>query len=241
MRIALRSAAYWALSYLHFFPACTLLVGLDAFIPARRWDGLLRFFTRNIVRCSGARLVVRRRPGFAAGRTPIFAANHGNVFDPFVVYSAIPGVARGLELESHFDVPVYGWMMPRFGNVPVPERRSAAGLRRMMRLARAAIDSQTSLITFPEGTRTRTGETGPFQLGVFRLACELGAPITPVTIAGAYAHHRVGDWRLYPATIEVTLHDTIETKGVPPREARALADRVRDIVVAPLRGRPPDA
>jgi 1-acyl-sn-glycerol-3-phosphate acyltransferase len=231
VKLELRSAAYWTLSVLHFFPFCTFLVVLAMIVSPRRWDPLLRFFTRNIVRCSGARLVVRRMPGFAADRTTVFTSNHVNLFDPFVIYSSIPHYARGLELESHFDIPVYGWMMSRFGNVPVPERRTAGGLRRMRKLAREAMENGTSLMTFPEGTRTRTGRVGPFHPGAFRLACELGVPITPVTIEGSYEHHPVGDWRLRPATIVVTLHGAIETRDIPTKDARKLAERVRAIVV----------
>lgn len=229
-----RSVFFWALSILNFFPGCTALVVLNAFIPAHKWDWLLRFFTRNIVRCSGAKFVVHRAPGFDASRPTFFATNHVNALDAFVLYSAMPGVGRGLEIESHFKIPVYGWMMSRFGNVPVPEGRSPSGLRRMMRLARKSYESGISLMTFPEGTRTRTGKMGPFEPGVFRMACEIGATITPVTIKGSYAHHPVGDWRFHPATIVVTLHDTIETVGMKKSDAAQLADRVRAIVALPL-------
>ena len=62
-------------------------------------------------------------------RTSIFICNHVNIFDPFVIYSAIPQFVRGFELESHFKIPVYGWMMGRFGNVAVPDAPSAKALK----------------------------------------------------------------------------------------------------------------
>jgi 1-acyl-sn-glycerol-3-phosphate acyltransferase len=135
-----------------------------------------------------------------------------------------------MELETHFRVPVYGWLMKSFGNVPVPAAPSRASLERMREHARKAIAAGTSLVVFPEGTRTRSGNVGPFKAGSFRLAIELGLPVVPVSIEGAYALKRVGSWRLSPATVVVRLHAPIETKGLTDADARELAERVREIV-----------
>ena len=48
------------------------------------------------------------------------------------------GDLRGFELESHFRIPVYGWMMGRFGNIPVPDAPSREGLEIMRTRAKAA-------------------------------------------------------------------------------------------------------
>jgi 1-acyl-sn-glycerol-3-phosphate acyltransferase len=232
---ALRSAFWWALSAVHFFPGSAALTLLTTVLPHRRIDFLLRPFVRNVARLSGARLQVRHAPGFDPSRTSFFLSNHVSVFDPFFVHSAIPQLARGMELESHFGVPGYGWMMRSLGNVPVPDGRNVSGLRRMLKQTRESIDAGISLIAFPEGTRTRDGALGPFEPGAFRLARDLGVPIVPVTIVGAYEHHRVGDWNLYPGTVVVHLHATIDVNGIRPQDLPALIDRVHAIVEGPLK------
>jgi 1-acyl-sn-glycerol-3-phosphate acyltransferase len=233
---SLRSVFHWTVSALHFFPGALVFTALNELAPPRAWDPFFREFTRNIVRLSGARLSVRRSPGFDPSRTCFLVSNHVNVFDPFVIYASVSQFGRGFELESHFRIPIYGWMMRRFGNVPVPDPPTAAGLRVMMRRARAAFESGTSLITFPEGTRTRTGQVGPFSPALLRVAIELGAPVAPVTLDGSFRHHPVGDRRLHPGPITVHLHDTIETAGLARTDAPALAERVRAIVAGPIGG-----
>jgi len=233
---AARSAFLWTLSAAHFFPGSIVVAALSLILSPRGVDFALRPFVRNIVRLSGAGLEVRRSPGFDSSRPSIFVSNHVSIFDPFFVYSSIPQLARGMELESHFRVAGYGWMMHRLGNVPVPDARSASGLRRMWKLAKQSFDAGISLIAFPEGTRTRTGAVGRFEPGVFRLARDLGAPIVPVTIAGAHEHHRVGDWKLYPGRVTVHLHDTIDVRGVGRDDVEELAERVRRIIAGPLSG-----
>jgi 1-acyl-sn-glycerol-3-phosphate acyltransferase len=231
---ALRSALLWFLSILHFFFVAPTLVLLGIFLDSRKHDWLQRGFCRRIAFLSGARVEVRRSPGFDPHRTSFFMVNHVNLFDPFILYCAIPQHVRGWELESHFKIPAYGWLMKRFGNVPVPDVRRPSDLKRMWRLTQDAIVRGTSLIIFPEAKRTRDGHVGKFQDGGFRVAQQLGVPIVPVSLVGSFQHLRTGHWMLWPATVTVYLHDTIETNGLSKENVPALRDRVREIISAPL-------
>jgi 1-acyl-sn-glycerol-3-phosphate acyltransferase len=232
--LALRSAFLWILSGLHFFVAAPVLVFLGIFLDPRKHDWLQRTFCRRIAFLSGARVEVIRSPGFDPQRTCFFMVNHVNLFDPFMLYCAIPQYVRGWELESHFKIPAYGWLMKRFGNVPVPDVRRPSDLKRMWRLTQDAIDGGTSLIIFPEAKRSRDGHVDGFEEGGFRVAQQLGIPIVPVSLVGSFQHHRTGHWMLWPATVTVHFHDTIDTKGMTKKDVPALRDRVREIISAPV-------
>ncbi len=233
-RAILRSAYHWLLSAVYFFPVCSFLVLLGIFVDPRKNDGAQRMLCRITMKLAGAKLIVKRAPGFDPSRTCFFIVNHVNLFDPFVLYAAIPQFFRGLELESHFRIPVYGWMMKRFGNVPVPDNNRPSDLKRMWRLTRAALDSGVSLAVFPEGQRTIDGRTGPFKDGVFRMALQFGTPIVPVSVVGAFEFNKKTSWLLRPGTITIYLHDAIETKDMHKRDFPALRDRVHAIVSRPL-------
>ena len=230
----LRSALLWIVSGLHFFLVAPSLVFLNFFLDPRKHDGLQRGFCRHIAFLSGAKVEAHCAPGFHPARTCFFFVNHVNLFDPFMLYCAIPQYVRGWELESHFKIPAYGWLMKRFGNVPVPNIRRPSDLKRMWRLTQNAIDSGTSLIIFPEAKRTRDGKVNEFQDGGFRVAQQLGIPIVPVSLVGSFEHHRTGHWMLWPGTITVYLHDTIETRGLSKEDVPRLRDRVRTIISMPL-------
>jgi len=232
--LAIRSAILWFFSILHFFIAAPMLVLLGIFLDARKHDWLQRALCRRIAFLAGAQVEVVRSAGFDPQRTCFFMSNHVNLFDPFILYCAIPQFVRGWELESHFKIPAYGWLMKRFGNVPVPDVRRPSDLKRMWRLTQDAVDGGTSLIIFPEAKRTRDGHVDQFQDGGFRVAQQLGIPIVPVSLAGSFQHHRTGHWMLWPAKITVHLHDTIETKGLAKEDVPALRERVRGIVSAPV-------
>ena len=229
-----RSLYRWTLSGLYFFPVCTWLVILGIFKDPRKNDRPQRVFFRNILRVAGAELEVVRAPGFDPNRTSIFLCNHVNLFDAFVIYSAIPQFVRGWELESHFKIPAYGWMMKRFGNIPVPATTTPAALKRLLDRTRQALDNGVSVIVFPEGSRTLDGRLGPFRKGIFQLLPQLPYSIVPMTIVGSFEFNHKGSCLLNPGKIVVHLHDTIETTGLTRDTIEPLMERVHGIINKPL-------
>ena len=230
----IRSALLWAVSLLHFAIAVPTLIALAFIFHPRKHDWLQRAFCRRIIFFAGARVRVVREPGFDPQTTCFFISNHVNLFDPFVLYCAIPQFVRGWELESHFEIPIYGWLMKRFGNVPVPDVRRPADLKRMWRLTRDAINGGTSLIVFPEGKRTRDGHVDEFQDGAFRVAQQLEIPVVPVSIVGSFKHHRTGHWMFWPGEITVVLHNTIDTTNLTKEDVPALRQYVKETIEKPV-------
>jgi 1-acyl-sn-glycerol-3-phosphate acyltransferase len=224
----------WIISCCFFFTVVPVLILIGIFVDPRKNDWPQRWMSRWTVKLAGGRVEVRKSPGFDPQRTCFLVSNHVNLFDPWVLYSVTPQFFRGLELESHFRIPVYGWLMKRFGNVPVPDVGRPSDLKRMWRLTQDALDRSVSLVVFPEGGRTITGRVEPFQDGVFRMALRFGAPITPISIVGSFEFNRKTSWMLRPSRIVVHFHDTIETKDLDKRDVTGLRERVRAIISAPV-------
>ena len=230
----LRTIVRWILAAGFFFSVCPLLILLAVFVDPRKNDAPQRWLSRKLIRLAGAQVEVRRSPGFDPHSVCFFVSNHVNLFDPFVLYCATPQFIRGLELESHFRIPVYGWLMKRFGNVPVPDVNRPTDLKRTWRMTQAALERGVSLVVFPEGSRTITGRVGPFHNGVFRMAQDFGTPITPVSIVGSFTFHRKTSWILRRSTIVVWLPDTIETSSYGKAEVPELRERVWKEVSGPI-------
>jgi 1-acyl-sn-glycerol-3-phosphate acyltransferase len=231
---ALRSIILWGMSWLHFIIAVPILIGIALILDPRKHDWPQRGLCRRIAFFSGARVKLEKAADFDPQRTCFFMVNHVNLFDPFILYCAIPQLVRGWELESHFRIPIYGWLMKRVGNVPVPVTRTPRDLKRLWRLTQAAIQSGVSLIIFPEARRTRDGHIGEFEQGGFRLAQQLGVPIVPVSLVGSFRHFRTGNWMLRPTTIIVQIHETIETAGMKKEDLPALQKLVREKISGPV-------
>jgi 1-acyl-sn-glycerol-3-phosphate acyltransferase len=65
---------------------------------------------------------------------------------------------------------------------------------------------------------------------MFLLAIDSGLPIVPVSVAHSRNVMLKGRLMTCPGHVTLTIHDPIATKGLQRRDARALAERVRDIV-----------
>jgi 1-acyl-sn-glycerol-3-phosphate acyltransferase len=231
---AVRAGLLWIATFLFFLVGGLLLVPWLVLVHPIRNDWPQRFFCRTILRTAGARLRIHFAPGFDPTRVVIFASNHVNVFDPYVLYSSLPQPFRGVELASHFRIPLYGWIARWHGNIPVPDSRERAALRTMTRRIHRALEEGSSLLVFPEGHRTRSGRVEAFETGIFRIISGTGFPIAPVSIVGSFRLHRTGHWMLRPGTIDVYLHDLIETRGVPRGQIEHLGERVRAVVSRPV-------
>lgn len=231
----IRSILVWIVSIIHFFPVCSALVLMGYFVDPRKNDKPQRWLFRNILRLAGLDFEVKYSAGFDRTRTSFFICNHIDLWDAFIIYSAIPQFVRGLEHESHFKIPAYGWMMRRFGNVPVPPEGNLTKYKQMMKLTRERLDSGVSLIVFAEGSRTLDGLVHEFNPGAFRMAVQYGYPIVPMSIVGAYEFSKKGDWKLFPSKITVYLHDTIETAGLGKNDIEPLRQRIQEIVAHPVK------
>ena len=66
------------------------------------------------------------------------------------------------------------------------------------------------------------------------MAQQFGCPIVPMSIVGSYEFNRKGSWMIYPSKIVVYLHDTIDTSSLTKADVEPLAERVQQIVAAPV-------
>jgi 1-acyl-sn-glycerol-3-phosphate acyltransferase len=189
------SAALWTAGLAWLVPMMTAMMAANLVVRPDRTEWLSRLYCRGQVAMTGARWRAVVDPGVDPARPYLFASNHVNLLDHVTMYCATPHFKQGLELESHFRSPVYGWFMRQRGTIPV--RRGARGqsgelaghFRREMALGH-------SILAFPEGTRTRDGQVGKFRRGVFAIAREVGLPIVPVAVTGMYEILRAGSARM---------------------------------------------
>ena len=207
---------------------CLLLIGI--FRAGAFFESWLKGLCRSLVWICGIRITVSGRENFAPGRQYLLMLNHVNILDAFVFYSSFPGWARGIEEESHFDWPVYGWVIRRMGQVPVSRK---SGIKAMESLRRAAElirrKKEFSFMVLPEGTRTRSGKLGPFKKGGFLLALETGLDILPLVQKGAYRVNRRGSLLICPGRVEFVIERPIATAGYTRENIGALVEKVRGV------------
>jgi 1-acyl-sn-glycerol-3-phosphate acyltransferase len=122
-----------------------------------------------------------RVEGRAAEGAVIVAAKHQSMFETFELVLMLEEPAIVLKRELA-DIPLWGWVVRRYGVIPVDRSGGGAALRRMMRAAEAAIAEGRPILIFPEGTRVAPGERPPLQPGFAGLYRALKLPVVPVAL-----------------------------------------------------------
>jgi 1-acyl-sn-glycerol-3-phosphate acyltransferase len=232
--LVIRSLFAWALAAPIFFLSVGFLIVLAKIIGPPRTDWCVRFFSRILLLGTGASYRVYDVAKYDRSRTYIVVTNHVNIFDPFVIYIATSKFSCGMELESHFKIPMYGWFMKVYGNVPVAIEKNTANVRKIFRLTKETLDRGINLMVLPEGTRTRNGKVGEFSDGIFVMAQKFKYPILPMSLVGAFQLKRKGDWMLRPSRIVVHVHEPIEMADVKREDIPAIRDKVREIIAGPV-------
>lgn len=122
----------------------------------------------------------------------ILAPNHESMFDIPLLCSLGHSI-RWLSKEEVGKIPFVGWSMKAMGCFFVKRNRSGHDIN-VMKEVEDGVRSGASVIIFPEGTRTRTGNLLPFKKGAFKTAQNSGAPLIPIAITGTYQIAPPGTW-----------------------------------------------
>jgi 1-acyl-sn-glycerol-3-phosphate acyltransferase len=114
----------------------------------------------------------------------VVMSNHQSLYDIPVLFQSGLGRLRMVTKAELFEVPIWGRAMKAAGFIRIDrgDRRQATGALRTE--GGALLAAGTRVWIAPEGTRSWTGELGPFKSGGFRLALEQGVRILPVAIQG---------------------------------------------------------
>ena len=124
--------------------------------------------------------------------TYVIAANHQSLTDIILLYKTkmqFKWVAK----ESLFKVPFIGWCLALAKHIALT-RGSYSSVKQLYRDAAMWLRRDISVLLFPEGTRSRTGEVNTFQNGAFKLAIKEKRQILPIVISGTRDTIPRGSW-----------------------------------------------
>jgi 1-acyl-sn-glycerol-3-phosphate acyltransferase len=176
-------------------------------------------------------VTVEGRERIRPDETYMMVANHLSFLDILVLFRLFRHFTW-VSKASNFSVPLIGWNMRLNGYIPL-RRGDGASVRAMMAAAEEALRGGSSVMMFPEGTRSRTGALQPFKPGAFELALRAGVPILPIVIAGTRdALPKRGFLLRGRHPITLTVLEPIPPADVAHLDAAALAAHVRRVIAA---------
>ena len=165
-------------------------------------------------------------------RPYVVVANHESFVDILLI-AHLPMEMKWLSKATFFKIPFVGWLMSLAGDVRLV-RGDRASVVAALDECRKRLDQKVSVMIFPEGTRSATGELQAFKDGAFDLAIGHQVPILPLAVHGTTTALRKHDWRLGRSDAEVRVLEPISTEGLTKGDVAALRERVRDRIAAEL-------
>ena len=175
---------------------------------------------------------IEGRERIRAGETYVMVANHLSLLDILVLFRLFTHFKWVSKIEN-FRVPFIGWNMSLNRYVKL-RRGDRASVVQMMKACRETLASGSSIMMFPEGTRSPDGRMRSFKTGAFELALECRRPILPIV----HPRHRrrAAEARLRaagpPPDHDLGARPELPYESFAGESAEELTQRVRALIAA---------
>jgi 1-acyl-sn-glycerol-3-phosphate acyltransferase len=147
----------------------------------------------------------------------VYIANHSSSLDPLLLACNLPNHPLFLAKREMIFVPVLGPVTWMWGSIFIDRGNRQKAIRSMDRAA-VRIRRGMDILTFPEGTRTRSGALQPFKKGSFILALQTNVPVIPLAVTGAFRCLPPGEWKVNPGTFCIRVGTPLHPSDFPDGE-----------------------
>ena len=162
----------------------------------------------------------------------VFVSNHQSHFDiPATKVALSDRMLFFVTKRSLIYIPLVGFYLWRSG-YPLIDRSRKNQSMKTMQLAARDVREGSSILVYPEGTRTFDGQIGAFKSGAFILAIESQTPIVPITITGSMGVMHRSRSIIKGGSIRVHIGDAIPTTGLTLSDRHMLLDTVRSVILS---------
>jgi 1-acyl-sn-glycerol-3-phosphate acyltransferase len=191
---------------------------------ARNWARWILWTCRVDVTTEG-------NENIAPNGTYVVMTNHQSVFDIVAVAATLPVSWRFVAKRELTRIPFFGWGLLAAGHIVIDRGSNERSVRTLKRAAER-VRAGTSVIVFPEGTRSKTGKLRAFKSGGFHLAIEAGVPVLPATISGSRRVTPPKSLRVESGPILIRYGKPIPTEQITVDDRNQLKEEVRQAIRA---------
>lgn len=165
-----------------------------------------------------------------ANQSYVMVCNHQSMLDIIVLYRLFKHF-KWVAKKELFKIPIVGWNMTLNRYIPV-DRGSRATHLTMLKQCEDHLNQGSSIMIFPEGTRSSDGEIHNFKEGAFKVALKAKASILPIVLDGTSdLLPKHGFVFRNKNTIYVKVLDPIPFETFKDLQAKELSEKVRNIML----------
>jgi 1-acyl-sn-glycerol-3-phosphate acyltransferase len=190
-----------------------------------------RFWARTILWMSFIPVEVRGKENLDPHRSCIYMSNHQSNYDIPVLLSWLPVQFRWLAKAELFNIPIFGRGMRGAGYISIDRSNRKSAFQSLARAAES-IRAGTSVLIFPEGTRSSNGGLQPFKKGGFVLAVDAAVLIVPIIIHGTFAIMPKKGWAIRRRPVVVEILPPIDASQYTRKNKDDLMDHLSQVMSA---------
>ncbi|SHE46534.1 lysophospholipid acyltransferase family protein [Dysgonomonas macrotermitis] len=209
---------------------CGCTIGKHKFwgyVPPKYWSKIV---------CRAALCKIRVKPNAKVkpDESYVFVANHQGAFDIFLTYGYLNQNIKWVQKSELRRLPFVGKASEIAGHVFVDSSNTKTMLQTIQKAEEELVEG-VSMVIFPEGARTLNAKMGRFRKGAYVIATQMQLPIVPITLNGPYnVLKRNTSTMHFGKTMEIIVHDPIETKGLTTDDIPELIEQSRSAIESGL-------
>lgn len=192
---------------------------------ARRWAWML-------LKLGGVRVKVIGGERVDTTRSYVIVSNHVSYMDTPALLWHMPLNFRFMAKRGLFEVPFIGGHLKKAGHISVPLDDPRAALKVLSHAGQALKERGHSVLVFPEGGRSESGELREFKDGAAYLAIKGGVMLLPVCLVGMRDVLPMHSVHLRPGEVTLRIGEPIDVSGMKSSEREALTERVKNEIRA---------
>ncbi len=192
-----------------------------------------RYWGRLLCWTAGVKVRVEGFEHIDPEKTYIFAGNHMSQYDIFSFQGYFPHDFRWIAKKELFEIPVFGRAMHRVGYIPIDRSHGRQALKSLDEAGKR-IAGGSSVLIFPEGTRSADGHLHEFKAGAVLLAIKAGVQIVPLGFNGSYEVLPKGKLLPRGGEIVIRIGQPIDTDQFKSSDKTLLAAELQAAVAALL-------
>jgi 1-acyl-sn-glycerol-3-phosphate acyltransferase len=190
---------------------------------------IARLWSRLICRLNGIKVEIIGLENIPSDKAQVFIANHQSYFDIFALSGYLPVQIRWMAKSILFKIPLFGFAMKSAGYISVNRENRKKAYESFLK-AIEKLNTGSSIVIFPEGTRSLDYKVAEFKKGGHLLAMRSQKPMVPVTIIGTGRIIKKGSGVINPGPVKIIISPAIEAANISSKEGETALNNIREII-----------
>ncbi len=201
----------------------------------RACDWIVQIWARATLFMLGSSVTVEGLENLPAPEeTVLYVPNHSSFLDIFALSGYLPRRFKYISKIEILRIPLIGWAM-RFARHIAIRRTDRASQLATFKEAVACLQEGSSLVAFPEGTRSRDGRLMGFKKGPFTMAARAKVRVVPLSIIGTHLFQPPGAFVpiASPRGVRIVVHPALDAPANKQEAVTLEAARVAVLSALP--------